>query len=178
MLFPNSSNKKIEGKTTFKTLSTLLKNSSASKMLEKHRILDVQQCYPGIQLNVIFRSPKRVQSFFPFKDRFPTLIRSSVVYKFQCPGCHASYFGKTSRNLITRCREHLGINKAGQKIKVSPSAIGDHINQSGHAVSLEDFSVLDRANNDFDLLIHESLLILRDRPSSNSQLSSIPLALF
>ena len=79
----------------------------------------IKQCYPGIQLNVIFRSPKRIQSFFPFKDRFPTLIRSSVVYKFQCPGCHASYFGKTSRNLITRCREHLGINKAGQKIKAS-----------------------------------------------------------
>ena len=87
----------------------------------------IKQCYPGIQLNVIFRSPKRIQSFFPFKDRFPTLMRSSVVCEFQCPGCHASYFGKTSRNLITRCREHLGINKAGQKIKASPSAIGDHI---------------------------------------------------
>ena len=144
------------------------------------------------------RSPKRIQSFFPFKDLFPTLIGSSVVYKFQCPGCHASYFGKTSRNLNTCCREHLGINKAGQKIKVSPSAIWvlsnaevpgnltsaqestiwDHTNQSGHAASLQDFSVLDRANNDFDLLIHESLLILRDRPSLNSQQSSIPLALF
>ena len=52
------------------------------------------------------------------------------------------------------------------------------INKSGHAASVEDFSVLDRANNDFDLLIHESLLILRDRPSLNSQQSSIPLALF
>ena len=39
---------------------------------------------------------------------------------------------------------------------------------------------LDRANNDFDfdLLIHESLLILRDRPELNSQQSSIPLVLF
>ena len=124
------------------------------------------------------KTAKRIQSFFPFKDRFPTLIRSSVVYKFQCPGCNASYVGKASRNLITRCREHLGITKAGQKIKVSSSAIWDHINPSGHAASLEDFLVLDRANNDFDLLIHESLLILRDRPSLNSQQSSIPLVLF
>ena len=116
--------------------------------------------------------------FFPFKYRFPTLIRSSVVYQFKCPGCHALYFGKTTRHLITRRREHLGINKAGKKIKVSPSAIWDHINKSGHAASVEDFSVLDRANNDFDLLIHESLLILHDRPSLNSQQSSIPLALF
>ena len=81
--------------------------------------------------------------------------------------------------MITRCREHLGINKAGQqKIKVTASAIWDHLNESGHTASLDDFSILDRANNDFDLLIHESLLILRDRPSLNSQQSSIPLALF
>ena len=78
-------------------------------------------------------------------------MRSSVIYKFQCPGCHASYYGKTSRNLITRCREHLGINKAGLEIKGSSSAIRDHINQSGHAASVNDFSILDRANSDFDL---------------------------
>ena len=137
----------------------------------------IKQCYPNIQLKVIFRSPKRIGSLFPFKDRFPTLMRSSVIYKFQCPGCHASYYGKTSRNLITRCREHLGVNKAGFRIKGGPSAIGDHINQSGHAASFKDFSILDRANNEFDLLIHESLLILRDRPELNSQQSSIPLVL-
>ena len=41
----------------------------------------------------------------------------------------------------------------------------------------KDFSILDRANNEFDLLIHESLLILRYRPVLNSQQSSIPLVL-
>ena len=45
-------------------------------------------------------------------------------------------------------------------------------------MSVNDFSILDRANNDFDLLIHESLLILRDRPELNSQQSSVPLVLF
>ena len=50
----------------------------------------IKQCYPNIQLKVIFRSPKRIGSLFPFKDRFPALMRSSVIYKFQCPGCHAS----------------------------------------------------------------------------------------
>ena len=72
----------------------------------------------------------------------------------------------------------MGINKAGIQIKGSSSAIRDHIDQSGHAASVNDFSILDRANNDFDLLIHESLLILRDRPEFNSQHSSIPLVLF
>ena len=54
----------------------------------------------------------------------------------------------------------------------------EYINQSGHAASVNDFYILDRANNDFDLLIHESLLILRDQSELNSQQSSIPLVLF
>ena len=38
-------------------------------------------------------------------------------------------------------------------------------------------SILDRANNEFDSLTHESLLILRDRPVINFQQSSLPLVL-
>ena len=103
---------------------------------------------------------------------------SSVVYSFKCPGCHALHYGKTTRNLVTRCREHLGINKAGQKIKSNCSSIGDHISKSGHNGFLDDFNILSKTENSFDLLIHESLLILRDHPSLNSQQSSNPLLLF
>ena len=88
-------------------------------------------------------------------------------------------YGKTSRNLLVRCREHLGINKLGQDVKSSgPFSIKDHIGKTGHVATFEDFSILAKTDNAFDLLIYESLLILRDRPSLNSQQSSIPLALF
>ena len=137
-----------------------------------------KQCYPDAKLKVIFNSPKRLSSYFRFKDRFPILMCSSVVYSYKCPGCHALYYGKTTRNLDTRCREYLGINKACQKIKGNCSAIGDHISKSGHNGSLEDFDILSKTENSFDLLIHESLLILRDHPSLNSLQSSIPLVLF
>ena len=33
-------------------------------------------------------------------------LRSSVVYKITCPGCHACYIGQTSRHMITGFREH------------------------------------------------------------------------
>ena len=138
----------------------------------------IKQHYSNIQLKVTIRSTKCIGSLFSFKDRIPTLMSTSVIYKFQCPGCHALYYGKASRNLITRCREHLVVKKAGLKIRASPSAIGGHISRSGHAASFKDFSILDRANNEFDLLIHESPLIIRDRPDLNSQQSSIPLVLF
>ena len=44
------------------------------------------------------------------------LLRSSVVYRYKCAGCSARYYGKTSRNLAMRCREHIGVTKAGYKI--------------------------------------------------------------
>ena len=84
---------------------------------------------------------------------------------------------KTKRHLIVRCREHLGINKAGQKIKSNSSSIGDHISKSGHKASFDDFEIISKTDNHFDLLIHESLLIKRDTPSLNSQTSSIPMVL-
>ena len=98
------------------------------------------------------------------KEQLPSLICSSVVYYYRCPGCLASYYGKATLNLVVCCREHLGINKAGQRIKSSPSDIGDHISKSGHDASLENFEIIGRTDNSFDLLIHESFLILQDWP--------------
>ena len=43
---------------------------------------------------------------------------------------------------------------------------------------IDDFCILDKTNNNLDSLIHESLLILRDRPTLNQQNSPIPLYLF
>ena len=139
----------------------------------------IRQCYPDVKLQFAFRSPRCLCNLFVSKDRLPSLVRSNAVYKFTCSGCSATYYGKTSRNLLIRCREHLGINKLGQNVKSSgPSSIKDHICKTGHIATFENFSILAKTDNAFDLLIYESLLILRDRPSLNSQQSSIPLALF
>ena len=134
----------------------------------------VKRCYPNIDFKVIFRCPRRIMSYFPFKDRLSTLLCSSVVYKFECPDCNARYYEQTSSHLATRCREHLGVNKVGKKIKV----ISEHLDQCGHNASIENFSSLNRTNNNPDLLISKSLLILRDRPSLNNKFSSVPLVLF
>ena len=149
-----------------------------SLQVKKRLIRLIKQCYPALKLEVIYTSPKRRSSLFRFKDKLTSLIYPDAVYCYKFPGCHASYYGKTTRNLVVRCREYLGINKAGQKIKNTSSAIGDHISKTGHDASLENFEIISRTDNSFDLLIHESLLILRDRPSLNGQLPSIPLTLF
>ena len=61
------------------------------------------------------------------KDRIPANICSSVVYKFKCSSCQATYYGKTSCHFIVRCREHLGINKKGISIKGASLSIRDHL---------------------------------------------------
>jgi hypothetical protein len=50
-------------------------------------------CGNAAYLNIrfIFRSSKRISSFFPFKDKVPTFLRSGVV----CRCCSASYVGQT-----------------------------------------------------------------------------------
>ena len=130
------------------------------------------------RVRIVFSTPKRLAHFFPFKDSIPKLLRSSVVYCYKCPSCNARYYGKTSRNLAIRCREHIGVSKTGYKMNNNSSAVYNHSSSTGHPVSSEDFEIISSTRNSMDLLIHESLLILRDRPNLNSQTSSIQLTLF
>ena len=68
------------------------------------------------------------------KDKDPILKRSRVTYRFKCNRveCNEEYIGESARNFGERFKEHLK----------SPSPIHDHINISGHTVSIEDFSIL------------------------------------
>ena len=83
---------------------------------------------------------------------------SLMVYKYSCSGGKACYISKTSRHSLIS-RGHLGIRKKGQPIKTSLSAISEHIKQAGHCANLESFTILEKANNEFDLPIFASLLI-------------------
>ena len=63
--------------------------------------------FPHLDIRFVFRSSRRISSFFPFKDKVPKYLRSSVVYLFKCRCCSASYVGQTTRHLHTRISENL-----------------------------------------------------------------------
>ena len=129
----------------------------------------IKAYYCEIKVQFIFKSAKRVSSLFQYKDRIPILVCSNVAYKLLCSGCNATYYDKTNRNLLIRSNEHLGINRNGREIvSSSPSSIRDYVKQTGHTPSINDFRVIRKSSNSCDLLIHESLLIQRDRPSLHS----------
>ena len=54
------------------------------------------------------------------------------------------------------------------------SNIRDHHQASGHPISPDDFSVLSTCSSSFELLLRESLLVSKLKPSLNVNLTSMP----
>ena len=76
--------------------------------------------------------------------------------------------------------EHLYITALTRKKAKSPkeSAVFDHIVYTSHNASFDDFESLVKECDEFRFLLRHSLLILRDDPSLNRYVKSIPLELF
>ena len=60
----------------------------------------LRKAYNCVDFRIVFRSRRRIENFFPLKDRIPKNVCSHVVYKYSCSGCQASYIDKTSRHLL------------------------------------------------------------------------------
>ena len=116
---------------------------------------------------------------FYLKDKIPNCLRSCVVYHFKCRCCSASYVGQTVRYLHTRVPEHLGISALTGNKSSNPklTSILQHLNNTGHTASLDDFKILSSCPSSNELMIHERLLISKLKPTLNVQGSSVPLLL-
>ena len=137
--------------------------------------------YPQIKLNIVFQSGFRIGNLFKFKDTVPVPLRSSLVYKYVCNRCNSVYIGKTSRHLSTRISEHLGVSYRTSVPLTNPpfSAIRNHINtnHSNYSISPSEFTIIDNAPTDFQLLKKESILIKQLQPNLNN-MESINLKIY
>ena len=75
------------------------------------------------------------------------------------------------RHLHTRVSEHLGITPITGKLCKNPpqSSIFSHLISTGHTASINDFEILSSCSDDQELLIHESFLISKMKPSQRSR---------
>ena len=144
--------------------------------LKRQLISAFGKTLPQCKINIIFKSNNRLSSLFSFKDIIPNNLRSNLVYKFSCGDCNVTYYGKTERHLKVRASEHLGFTPlTGKRVtNLKPSAISDHLLLTGHHGDYDNFTVLSHDANGFKLLIKESILISRDSPILNKNISSIP----
>ena len=64
----------------------------------------------NVKVKLVFTSDKLRQTF-SYKDSYPSVLSSKVVYKFVCASCNASYVGQMHRHLTNRIDEHFGKDK-------------------------------------------------------------------
>ena len=140
----------------------------------------IREFYPQVAIRVIFKSTNTIGKMYKFKDKIPIDLQSSLVYKYSCDSCKASYIGKTKRHLRSRIAEHLGRSaRTNARISNPPfSAIREHSLTYDHRISIENFSVLAKSSWDQDLAIMESLFTHTERPTIGTHESSSQLLCF
>ena len=102
----------------------------------------------GVQVH--FKGGKTIKNLLMApKDQDPIKNRSGVIYRFKCNRveCDDEYIGESSRTFGERFKEHLK----------APSPVFDHFNITGHQVSLENFSIVGREEQNLMRAIKEAL---------------------
>ena len=77
-------------------------------------------------------------------------------------------FGQLARNFAQRLKEHLK----------APSPIHDHSNISGHTVTIDNFTMVGREDQNLLRTIKEALYIRVNNPSLNKKYRQIPSATY
>ena len=85
--------------------------------------------------------------------------KSGIIYRFKCNRveCDDEYIGESSRTFEERFREHLKV----------PSQIYDHYNITGHNTTIENFSIVEREDQNLIRAIKEAIYIGVNNPSLN-----------
>jgi len=125
----------------------------------------LNKCYPDLDFNVAFKSPKTIGSLFPFKDNMKNPSEKAlVVYSVKCKNCQREYIGKTKLHLCTRMNQH--------KSNISSSCRLHELEHPGHMIDYDNVQVIDSASNDFKLQMKKLLHILKRDPDLNKQYNS------
>ena len=101
------------------------------------------------------------------KDKDHILKKSGVIYRYKCDRveCDEEYIGESARTFAERFKEH-------QK---APSPIYDHFNIPGHNVTIDNFSIVVREDQNLMGTIKEALYIRVNNPSLNKNIGKYHL---
>ena len=101
------------------------------------------------------------------KDQDAIHKKSGVIYRYQCDRveCDEEYIGESSRTFGERFKEYLK----------APSPIYDHYNTTGHNVTLDNFSIVGRKDQNLCRWIKEALYIRVNNPSLNKNIGKYHL---
>ena len=110
---------------------------------------------------------------------FCWVVKNFLLATYATIAINATYYGKTKCRFKVRICDHLGISHVtGKKLKIDNNkltAFQEHLLYYNYSPSYEDFSILTRESDVFELKIMDSLLLARDKPCLNKADSSLPL---
>ena len=132
----------------------------------------VKNTFSKTELRVAFRAPNELGKMFPFKDNINEKGKlSNVVYQIECETCNQTYIGKTERTLQLRIAEHNTKQKGKENLK---SAIQVHKKSfPDHQIDANNIKILDRADNNFKLMLKGMLHINIKKPELNVQHAAV-----
>ena len=155
------------------------KNTSNSNQANYQKPYMVIPYYKGLSENVkracnkhgvhvYFRGGVTIKNFLMApKDQDPMLKKSGVIYRYKFGRVEhdEEYIGESSRTFGERFKEY-------QK---APSPIYDHYNISGHMVSIDNFSIVGREDQNLMRTIKEALYIRVNNPFLNRNIGKYHL---
>ena len=120
----------------------------------------------GVQ--VYFRGGTTIKNLLVApKDIDAMLKKSGVIYSYKCGRveCDEEYIGESSRTFGERCKE----------CQKAPSPIFDCFNTTGHSISVDNFSIVGREEQNLRRAIKEALYIRVNNPSLNRNIGKYHL---
>ena len=135
-----------------------------------------EKFFPHLDVKIILKTNLTIQNFFKFKDEIPLPLVSSVIYKYNCRQCSATYIGETKKQMKVRISQHRTRSFRNNNLlpSLKPTRITDHFFETGHPIDENCFKILSKCQN-YDLHILESLFIDHHKPSLNNYDSSVDL---
>ena len=112
----------------------------------------------GLTIKKLLKAPK---------DKDTIMKKRGVIYRYKCNRveCVEEYIGESARNFAERFKEHLK----------TPSPIYDHSIISGHSVTIDNFSIVGREDQNLLRTIIEALYIRVNNPSLNKNIGKYHL---
>ena len=102
-----------------------------------------------------------IKSMLPTpKDKSPDDSNCGIIYEVQCSQCRYIYVGETGRTLSTHIKEHLNPKRV-------PTAVGDHIRDTGLNISPRDFRSVAHEDLEIHRKIREAVEIRVWHPEMN-----------
>ena len=138
----------------------------------------LQEIFPQIDIKLIFVNKSTIANFFPFKERLPMNLKSSVIYEYSCARCASgTYVGSTTRATHMRISEHRGRSFRTGRLLATPghSAIREHALKCCKTITEDDFKIIGQEVGQTNLRILESMLIHQRKPNLNNMQSAFPL---